>query len=162
MLKNIVTSVITTIIVAIGVMALANSSNNTLGSVETVLVRAGGGIQVGNTRTATIMPNIQTGTCTLTTTVGRLPLATSSQPFDCVANGVKSGDLVWGQINSDGGSLSGTGGIVLAFAKASTTANHIEAWLYSRATSVGTTVASSSFSLATSSFRYWSVRTKAY
>jgi hypothetical protein len=90
-------------------------------------------------------------TCNLAITAGRLPLATSSQPFQCAITGVKSGDFVSVWLASDGGSLSGTGGIQTSYAKASTTAGYIEVGLYSRPTSIGTTVATSSFSLATTS-----------
>lgn len=90
------------------------------------------------------------GTCTLTTTAGRLPLATSSLPFDCSATSVTSGDNVRVTLPSDGGSLGGTPGIILSYAKASTTADSIQVWL---AIPFGahSSVATSSFPLATTS-----------
>jgi hypothetical protein len=91
-------------------------------------------------------------TCTLTTTVSRLPLATSSQPFDCAVTGMASGDIVFGSLASDGGSLSGTTGIRLSSINASTTAGYAQVWLSHQSDNV-LAAATSSFALATTSFQ---------
>ncbi len=102
---------------------------------------------------------LQATTCNLAITAGRLPLATSTQPFQCAITGVKSGDFVSAVLPFDGGSLSGTGGIAISYAKASTTAGYIEVGLYSRGYPV-TGVATSSFPLATSSVQVLTAQKK--
>ena len=99
----------------------------------------------------TVINELRSTTCNLAIAAARLPLATSTQPFQCAITAVASGDQVWVAHPSDGGSQGRTGGITLGYAKASSTAGYIEVGLFSRPTSVGTTVATSSFTLATTS-----------
>lgn len=94
---------------------------------------------------------IKSTTCNLSTTVANLPVATSSKPFQCAITGVASGDQVYVTLPSDGGSLGGTPGIIMSYAKASTTANgYIEVGLAIPFGGFGS-VATSSFPLATTS-----------
>ncbi len=126
----------------------------TQGMSQSILM-SNGTLRLGSEGTA--LSNVVTGTCTLSTTVANLPLATSSKPFDCPATGVESGDQVFVSLPSNGGSLGGTPGVIMTHAKASTTADYIQVWL---AIPFGahSSVATSSFPLATTSVQYLSVR----
>ncbi|MFA6404937.1 MAG: hypothetical protein WCW03_02980 [Candidatus Paceibacterota bacterium] len=122
----------------------------TLGNASTTLLSVGGS-------TGTTMSQILKGTCNLSTTVLNLPLATSTKPFQCSVANVASGDLVFVTLPSDGGSLGGTPGLIMTYAKASSTATYIEVGL---AIPFGSdsSVATSSFALATTSVSYFIVR----
>jgi len=104
-----------------------------------------GTLQVG-TNGSTIS-ELKSTTCNLSITAARLPLATSTQPFQCAVTGVASGDQVYVSLPSDGGSLSGNGGVYVTYAKASTTAGFIEVGLALTPMQVAT----SSFAGATTS-----------
>lgn len=126
------------------------TGKTTMGNASTTLLSVGGS-------TGTTMSQILKGTCNLSTTVLNLPLATSTKPFQCSVTSVASGDLVFVSLPSDGGSLGGTSGIIMTYAKASTTAGYIEVGLSAPFGSI-VSVATSSFALATTSVPYFIVR----
>lgn len=105
----------------------------------------------------TSIARILAGTCNPEITAGRLPLATSSQPFQCTVTGAVSGDKVFVSLPSDGGTLAGTFPILLTAAKASSTADYIEIYL-AHPTDGVSAAATSSFALATTSVQYMIVR----
>ena len=98
------------------------------------------------------------GTCTLTTTVGRLPLSTTSIPFTCIATNEVAGDQAFVSLQSDGGSLAGSGMILLTYVKASSTAGFLEVGLSFRPGLTQSETSTSSFTGVTSTVPYFIVR----
>lgn len=99
MIKNIITSIVTTLMVAILVVPALSSVSKTpttLGSqVETVLVWLGGGVRVGNL--GNNVTKLVATTCDLVG-MNSSQLASTTASYDCAITGARSGDTVMAQL----------------------------------------------------------------
>ncbi len=106
MIKNIITSLVTAVIVSVIVLAASMgspSAPNTneptdLGGTETILSKLQGGVQVGPGNSGTIYSLIKNGTCNILANASIV--ATTSKNFDCRIpatgsfSGIKPGDYI--------------------------------------------------------------------
>ena len=129
MLKNILTSTITTILISTLVLSFIPTSTpstdgnkSVLGSqVETVLVWLGGGVKIGNL--GNNVTKVIASTCDLI--IGRTSqTGSTSIAYDCAVQGARSGDIVMAQL-----ATTTIGSNILrwhiADARASTTPNYV-------------------------------------
>lgn len=148
MIKNILTSTLTAIIISTLALSFIPAKNQTSGNksvlgnqVETVLVWLGGGVRVGNL--GNNVTKVIASTCNLI--IGKTSQTGSTTiPYDCQINGVRTNDTIIAQL-----ATSTVGSTILGWsigsAKASTTPNYVTVFLENRtgtsanpsATSVG-------------------------
>lgn len=152
-MKNTIVTVVVALLISVGFGFYFVGSQSNLGGLSERDVKALS-LTVGDNpttaRDATKGTKHLFGTCNLATTAGRLPLATSSIPFDCSAQGVRSGDNVRVALRSDGATLLGTFPILLTAYLASSTNDYIHVFL-AHPTDGVSAAATSSFALASTS-----------
>lgn len=134
------------------VTSLAGMTN--LDGLTITPVDSGDGFKVG--ANGGLTQEMRSSTCNLATTVARLPIATTSVPFQCSITGVVTGDQVYVTLPAEG-AATGQAGVAVGYAIASSTAGVIEVGLYARPWNSTTGIATSSFAQSTTSVQVWTV-----
>lgn len=155
-LKSLITPLVVSIIVCIVLISLTSGKEvkTTLGStIETIRVTFGSGIKVGGS--GTNITQIIAGTCNLLN-MNSTQAATTTASYDCIAPGVKSGDIIESSLGTTSPNISNLNWI--GYATASSTSGYLT-W---RITNLTGASAIPSVRGVGSSTQYTAFRTVAY